>query len=338
MWDLLFERNGHRLRLTYRLTGVDPHFVDDAGYIARAGVVTGTLDNALIFYGKPGGLFESYTFNFTQWTTWRYGDFEARHRGEDVRWHFSNTLALRGGWQLYQDVFFETYGYDPTLYQNYYVAKRTPAGVDTVHFDASEKTGNLPNLDLGSGFITPRWKGFDVAFQAFTGVDDNYYEWSSAWLFDVNATINWRPTDRSRISLIYAQHQLVRRSNGTQVYVRRVPYLEVAYQLARPIFVRFIGQYNAVAQANLRDDGRTNDPILMRDPATGAFTPAAHYVANNVSGSFLFSYQPTPGTVFFLGYNGAYTEPWSFNFTGLTRTSDSFFIKLTYLFHLGNGR
>jgi hypothetical protein len=59
-------------------------------------------------------------------------------------------------------------------------------------------------------------------------------------------------------------------------------------------------------------------------------------VSNNVSASFLFSYQPTPGTVVFVGYGGAYAEPWAFNFTGLTRTNDNFFIKVSYLLHLGS--
>ena len=249
-----------------------------------------------------------------------------------MRWHFSNTVALRGGWQLYGNVFVETYGYDPTLYANYYYV----AGHDTVPYNAGKATGNLPNLDIITGFATPNWKHFDASVQILSGFDDNFYEWSSAWIFFVNSTIDWRPNDRARISLIYAQNQYVRRSDNTQVYVQRVPYLEMAYQLSRPIYIRFIGQYNSAWQANLRDDGRTNDPIVIRDLTTGVYAPALRYVSNSVTSNFLFSYQPTPGTVFFLGYGGAYTEPWAFNFTGLTRTADSFFVKVTYLFHLGN--
>jgi Domain of unknown function (DUF5916) len=338
LWNALFERRGHHLRLTYAISGIDPHFVDEDGFISRPGIVNTTFDNAVIFYGKPNGLFESYTFDFANVTTWEYDHFKALHRGEDVRWHFSNTVALRGGWQLYGNIFVETYGYDPTLYQNYYIAKPTPTGIDTVKVDAAPRTGNLPNLDIITGFATPNWKHFDASVQILSGFDDNFYEWSSAWILFVNSTINWRPNDRARISLIYAQNQYVRRSDNTQVFVQRVPYLEVAYQLSRPIYVRFIGQYNSTWQANLRDDGRTNAPLLLRDPATGTFTPLSHYISNNVSSSFLFSYQPTPGTVFFLGYGGTYTEPWAFNFTGLTRQNDNFFIKITYLFHLGSGR
>jgi len=334
LWNGLFERRGHHLRLTYAISAIDPHFVDQDGFISRAGVLNTTFDNALIFYGKPDGLFQSYTFDFANVTTWVYNHFFKLHRGEDVRWHFSNTVALRGGWQMYGNIFVETYGYDPTLYANYYYV----AGKDTVPYNAGKTTGNLPNLDIITGFATPNWKHFDAAVQILSGFDDNFYEWSSAWILFANATIDWRPNDRARISLIYAQNQYVRRSDHTQVFVQRVPYLEIAYQLSRPIFIRFIGQYNSSWQANLRDDGRTNDPIVIRDPTTGVFSPALHYLSNGVSSNFLFSYQPTPGTVFFLGYGGGYTEPWAFNFTGLTRTNDNFFVKVTYLFHLGNGR
>jgi hypothetical protein len=118
--------------------------------------------------------------------------------------------------------------------------------------------------------------------------------------------------------------------------VQRVPFIEVAYQISRPIFVRFIGQYEASWRAALRDDGRTNDPILIRDPATGVYQPQLKTTTNAVSGNWLFSYQPTPGTVFFLGYGSGFTEPYSFNFTGLHRTSDGFFVKASYLFHAGN--
>jgi hypothetical protein len=338
LWSALFERNGHHIRLTYAINGIDPHFVDQDGFISRSGVVNTTFDNALILYGKPSTFIQSYTFDFAQVTTWVYDHFEALHRGEDVRWHFSNTFALHGGWQYYENVFVETYGYDPTLYENYYIAERSGARVDTVPYNAGARTGNLPNLDIVSGFATPNWKRFDAQIQTITGFDDNFYEWSSAWILFVNATIDYRPNDRARFSLIYSQNQYVRRSDNTQVYVQRVPYLEIAYQLSRPIYIRFIGQYNAQWQADLRDDGRTNDPILIKNTTTGVYTPASQYVANAVSSSFLFSYQPTPGTVFFLGYGGNYTEPWSFNFTGLTRQNDSFFVKVTYLFHLGNGR
>jgi hypothetical protein len=332
LWDGLFERNGRHWSLRYELSGIDSSFDDESGFIPRTGIVSSTLDNALTFYGKPDALIQSYTFDFSPIQVWEYPQFVRGHRAEDIKWHFTNNVTLHGGWGLTAAAFIENFGYDPALYANYYVAKRTSTGIDTVPFVG---TPHIANLDIVTSFSTPRWHHFDASVLAVSGYDDNFYEWSSAWFLVLNSTINWRPTDQARITLVYSQQQFVRRSDNTQVAVQRVPFIEAAYQISRPIFVRFIGQYEASWVAALRDDGRTNDPILIKNSA-GVYEAQRKMTKNVVSGSWLFSYQPTPGTVFFLGYGSGFTEPYSFNFTGLHRTSDGFFVKASYLFHAGN--
>ena len=52
--------------------------------------------------------------------------------------------------------------------------------------------------------------------------------------------------------------------------------------MSRAIFRRAIGEYNAQKQDTLRDDSRTNLPILIRDPATGSYTPAAAFERNRL--------------------------------------------------------
>jgi len=48
----------------------------------------------------------------------------------------------------------------------------------------------------------------------------------------------------------------------------------------------------------------------------------------------LFSYKPTPGTVFFFGYGSSLSEADPFSFRSLARTSDGFFLKASYLFRM----
>ena len=75
-----------------------------------------------------------------------------------------------------------------------------------------------------------------------------------------------------------AQYQLQsfdRRTDGTSVGGRRIPRLKVEYQLTRAIFFRVVGEYDASRQDDLRDDGRTELPIVIRDPATGALRARA---------------------------------------------------------------
>jgi hypothetical protein len=49
---------------------------------------------------------------------------------------------------------------------------------------------------------------------------------------------------------------------------------------------------------------------------------------------FLFSWQPTPGTVFFAGYGSTLAEPEALRLRGLSRLDDGFFVKFSYLFRL----
>jgi hypothetical protein len=56
--------------------------------------------------------------------------------------------------------------------------------------------------------------------------------------------------------------------------------------------------------------------------------------SNSFRNDLLFSYQPVPGTVFFLGYGATQLDQDPFSFRALQRTTDGFFVKLSYLFRL----
>ncbi len=67
---------------------------------------------------------------------------------------------------------------------------------------------------------------------------------------------------------------------------------------------------------------------------TTGFTPSAATASNTLRTDWLFSYRPTPGTVFFVGYGGDLEETDPLAFRTLRRTDDSFFVKASYVFRL----
>jgi hypothetical protein len=95
-----------------------------------------------------------------------------------------------------------------------------------------------------------------------------------------------------------------------------------------------VGEYDASRQDALRDDGRTKLPIVIRDPAAGTYLPAVRSEHNRFRVDWLFSYQPTPGTVVFAGYGSTLTEPEGLRFRALRRDRDGFFLKVSYLFRM----
>ncbi len=289
------------------------------------------LDQRISFYNSPNALIQTLSGDILLVGIWTYRNFTSGNEAEDTKFHPNIAATLRGGWQLSAAIYPEHFGYDPALYANYYLGHIS--GSDTT-YTAFVGTPHISNTDLVFSVTTPQFSRFYALLLLVGGRDENFFEWSSANIWDVSLTVNWRPTDKLRSSFTYNAQTYWRHSDGSLVDRTIIPRLDVEYQLAPPLYLRIIGQYTATFTDSLRDDSRTNLPIFIRDPTTGTFSRALPVNSNTFQGSFLFAYQPVPGTVAFLGYGNNLTEPNAFTFTTLTPTSVSFFVKLSYLFRL----
>jgi hypothetical protein len=123
-----------------------------------------------------------------------------------------------------------------------------------------------------------------------------------------------------------------RRTDGTTVAERQIPYVKVEYQLTRAVFLRMVTEYDTQHTATLRDDRNGGAQILYYDPATDTYSPASATVSNNLHLQGLFAYQPVPGTVFFAGYGALLDEPTGLQLNTYNRLNDGFFVKLSWLF------
>jgi hypothetical protein len=330
LWNATIRRTGRSYSSRYAVTGVSDRFVAASGFISRPGVAHATQEQQFTWYGHPGALVESFTFDQMDDFTWQYRKLFNHGDAIEKKYHFSTGAALRGGWQVGASVYWETFGVDTALYANYYYAQTLNGRTDTVKFTG---TPRIPNRDYVLNFSTPTWNTFSASLLTIFGQDENFFEWAQADILYESWTIAWRPTRQLRVDGTYLLQGYVRRSDRSTVQVGRIPRLKVEYQLSRAIFVRAVGEYNASKQAALRDEARTFAPILFLQP-DGSFVPAIASTTNQFRADWLFSYQPNPGTVVFAGYGSTLTEPEALRFRSLDRTSDSFFIKLSYLFRL----
>ena len=155
----------------------------------------------------------------------------------------------------------------------------------------------------------------------------------SAWISFVTLNADWRPSDKVRVNGRYLEQRFHRKSDGSLVRLRTIPRLKVEYQLSRPIFLRFVGQYDGLKVDALRDDSRTGDPILIRR-ADGGFRRAEAVQRGSFRADWLFSYQPNPGTVLFVGYGSSLAGENYFAPGDLERLNEAFFVKASYLFRM----
>jgi hypothetical protein len=332
LWQLGFNRNGRFLAWRTTFSGIDDDFRADAGFISRAGVVHALAAPAVTFYGTRGSFLERLTTEVVVDGTWQYQRFVHGGGMQDRKLHLNGNAQLRGGWNLQGGFFVESFGYDSALYADYRLQLPNPAGgLDTIRF-----TGQ-PTISNVEGFVqvtTPQFASFNGFVFALYGHDENFAEWASARLVFLQGGLTWRPTGKLRVNLTYNQNLVIRRTDGSTVTNTRIPRLKLEYQIARPVFVRLVGQYVADLRDSLRDDSRTNAPILLYDPASATYARATRRDSNVFRGDLLVSYQPSPGTVLFAGYGSTLEEPEAFHFGRLVRRDDDFFLKLSYLFRL----
>jgi hypothetical protein len=329
LFEALFNRNGRRLGTRLLLTGIDDEFQAAAGFIGRPGIVRANGDQRLTFFGGPGGLVESWNVDFVLDGTWTYDAFFGPGGVQDKKFHINNNARLRGGWRAGASVLIESFGYDPELYADYALQGDQPG--ELLPFVGVPR---LQNLDWVLSVTTPDYKRFSGRTEILWGKDENFFEWSSADIAYVTVEADWRPTGKLRAGLVYNLQQFERRSDGSLVGRRQIPRVKLEYQATRAIFVRLVAEYDAQFRDALRDDTRTERPILIRDPATGVYEHALETRFNRLRFDALFAWQPTPGTVFFAGYGSTTVEKDAFRFRSLSRETDGFFVKFSYLFRL----
>ncbi len=333
LWNASFDRQGRNLWLTYSISASDPDFRAASGFLSRTGIVNASFNHRYTWLaGSTDALVQTSTFAIQPSFTWQYDRFVHGKSWQDGKLHFNENLTFRGGWRAGASVLVERFGFDDNLYAGYRLLRPTATGFDTIPFTG---VGRLDNLDYVVSFGTPQFKRFSADFFAVWGQDENFYEWSSANILNFTTNVSWRPIDKLRLDAGYQQIEYNRKTDGSTVGIRKIPRLKVEYQIARPMFFRVVGQYDAEQQAALYDDSRTGYAIVRPLPYRGFVVERdLGFARNDLRVDWLFSYQPTPGTVLFAGYGGSYNGPEHLRFREMQRTEDGFFVKLSYLLRM----
>ncbi|MBA3522774.1 MAG: hypothetical protein H0T90_09765 [Gemmatimonadales bacterium] len=258
-----------------------------SGFLPRAGVVQATIDPRVTLYGRAGSLIESFTTDVNFNGQWRYREFVDGDGVQDEKLHFNVNTTLRGGWQLTGSLLVESFGYPFEIYGDYRLElPGATGGLDTAAFVGGPR---IPNRDYVVSLETPEFKQFSGNAFVLWGNDENFFEWASGRIVIANFGMDWRPTDKLRLEGTYQLQQVNRRTDGSTVSLQQIPRLKVEYQLSRPIFLRVVGEYTSEDQDALRDDTRTNAPILVFDPEVGDFVRTTPFQRNSFRGDVLFS-------------------------------------------------
>jgi hypothetical protein len=328
LFDVSMNRTGREFGWSARLNGTHPEFITQSGFTSRTGIAHANIQPRWTWYPKESFI-RTISFAPHADATWEWDRFTKGTFPNDMKMNSSTNAVFTSGWRASIYHWSETFKYPDYLYTNFYIARQnaTTGATDTVPYTGVDR---LTNLGIMTTVNTPQWRQFSASAEILGGQDDNFDEWSSAWILYSTIALNWQPTERVRVNGRYVEQRVHRKSDGSLVSVTMVPRLKMEYQINRPMFFRFVGQYSSQKKDALRDDSRTEAPILIRN-RNGTFSQSVAQEGGSFRADWLFSYQPNPGTVLFIGYGSSLAGENYFEPSGLERLNDGFFVKLSYL-------
>jgi hypothetical protein len=328
LWEDILARNGKQFGFRYQLTGISDDFRAPSGFISRGSIVHGAIDHRGTWFNTRGSAVESVTGDVLYDDIWEYSHF-GHGDAQDKKFHVTTSAALRGGWGVLAAVYWESFGWDPTLYANYRIERTVGTTVDTVPFPG---VGRIPNRDYVATVTTPQWSRFNASVTYIGGQDENFLEWAQANINYLSLSTNFRPNDKLRLTGTVTYQDYQRLSDHTLAGRNAIARAKIEYQFTRSIFLRAVGEYDLTEQSDLRDETRTFLPLIVNGKKALASRSA------QLHADWLFSYQPNPGTVLFFGYgslaNAAPDPRDRFHYQSLVRASDYFFAKFSYLFRI----
>ena len=322
MLQAVWDRTGRAWGFHYNLQAIGPDFAAAAGFVNRTGIINASAFNRLSAYGSPDALFQTYTAFIGASRLWDYS-----HPGDgsiEGSESLSPSATLRGGWRLSGSVARAFFGYQPGQYSGFTVQTTAGGVVDTVGFAVP---GAERNQWTGSFSVTtPTYRRFTGTASISGGEVPIFIEAAPGSSLRLDATVDLRPTSALRTTIQMSRFILNRKRDGSRFSSETIPRLKLEYQLDRSLFLRVVGQYSARSRAPLVD--RSGNPILVagvRDAGTEL---------NELRMDWLLSYRPSPGTLMYLGYGSTLEEPDNFRFRDLSRRTDGFFGKVSYLLRM----
>ena len=315
IWQAEFDRTGRSWGFNYLLKGFGDGFDDQAGFVnrLRSNVVNGHIFNRFTLYGARGAWLENLTMFGGPDRTWAYGDFGFTPALEGFE-QAEAQLQVRGGWKLIAHVQRDFVNFQDSTYADYTIGSATGPGY---------RPGDDFSGFWWQGQVTlPTWRQLGGFVQYRRGRAPIFQEAATGSYQQLTGEVDLRPVPTIRAAFTATIFRLDR-LDGREFARSTIPRLKVEYQPRRELFFRAIGEYRSDRTAAL-EDPVTGQPLFIG----GAAQPVSEF--NGLRVDLLASFEPTPGTVAFLGYGSSLESDEEFNWSRLMRTSDGFFVKLAY--------
>jgi hypothetical protein len=315
-----FQRSGRNLQFEAKFDDVHGDFRTESGFIPRVGDTEMFGRVQVASFGKPGALFQQFSVNVQGNVFHDHDEFWAGGDPFEGEFEVHPTLTFPGENTLrfiFRDGYFR-------FRASEYAAYETLAdGGEAQLFQVPSALTHM----LALGFV-PRLRvnnAIQLNGLLYYREVPIYAEAARGIEFQAAPSITLRPTTPAEITLDYTYSRLLRQRDKTVFSIAHIPRVRAQYQFSKGFILRAVLQYSLEERDALRDPTTEAplqiDGLLQNERESGRF-----------EGQFLLKFEPSPGTVFFVGYNRLMRGLANVRLSQMDLVGEGLFVKASYLF------
>ena len=315
-------RTGRTLGWDINFQDYHPDFRAKSGYLTRIGEAQVIGNASLTHYGTPGAVLERASLGFRLESYFDHDDLWDGKGPYEAEVQLLPNFIFKGDRSvpfILRNGYFE---FQPEVYESYQVLG---PGEEARDFQLPSPLKNLMAVA-----VTPRLRitnQVSLNGRIYYRELPIYAEASRGLEFLAAPSVSLRPTESLFLSLSQTYARIWRREDDSVFSTATVSRLTSQYQFSKALFARVLVQYG------LEDRDALQDPLTGMPLLIGG-VPADAREEGTVQGQVLLQYQPSPGTIFYIGYSRVMEGDYSYGLADKDPVADGLFVKLSYLFRI----
>jgi hypothetical protein len=325
-----FARGGRGFNWSLSFTDIHPDFVASSGFITRAGDTELNASMSFTRFGAPGALLESTRVRLVSGNYFEHDGFWSGQRPFEHELELWPTFTFRGD-RIITLIFRN--GYFRFLPEDY-TAHSVQGPDGELPFTTPAALKNL--LAVG---VMPRLRltnQSNLGGMFFLREVPIYLEGSRGREIQLSPSLELKPSTGLQLSVNHTFSRIWRqdpvaaprqRGASSRYSTVNLSRLRVQYQFNKALFVRGVVQYELTDRAQVLDRA-SGAPVLY------AGYPLDAQSDGEFQGQFLLQYEPSPGTIFYIGYTRLMEGDRTYRLGRMDPTEEGLFLKLSYLFRM----
>jgi len=314
------QRSGRSFQFEAQLEDVHGDFRTETGFIPRVGDTHLSGQVSVTRYGRPGASLQNASVSLVGSAYYDHDEFW--HGGESFEGEIElhPSLTLQGERVLTFIVRDGYFRFRPEEYASYETASE---GGEVRPFIVPAKLTHM----LAVGF-TPRVRvtnAIRVDGRLYYREVPIYIEAARGLELQAAPSITLRPTSAAELTLSYTYSHLRRQRDQSVFSTAHIPRVRTQYKFSKALVFRAVVQYSLEESDALRDPS-TELPMLIDGELRGEAE------SGRFESQLLLKYEPSPGTIFFIGYNRLMRGLANIRLSQMDLVGEGLFVKASYLF------